>query len=265
MVRGGAISGVKGEHVYVMDFHTDLPAGAWQPEAPKGMKYLLVIANVTKGTIHAIPTATREDHIVAQALHEARVEDGTEARRVLVMSDRERAFKLGKRVKRYLRNNKGRVAYSIPGRSNTNARAERAVRTAVEGMTATLAQAALPLKFWPWAVRAWSVYHNHAAGHKPRLCELEPVGFGLRGRIALPSTVRHRYGCESRGIWAACLGPDLGSRFGWQVLFADRDGKYHITTAKDSDCEWSSQYLGYLLERGGAWSVAPLTPDPGSG
>ena len=57
---------------------------------------------------------------------------------------------------------------STPGRPQTNGRAERSVRTVLEGTRTLLEQSKMPLKWWSRAARTFCLYYNSSQNHQYR-------------------------------------------------------------------------------------------------
>lgn len=199
----------------------------------------------------------------ANLIHAARLHWQLEDKKCIVHSDNEGVLK-DPSVQAYLQNagksNVGISQHGVPKRSNTNSRAERFVRTAVEAIRKQLFQAALPHNFWHLAAQCSSIENGRQFGYMPRFNRVHPVPFGTLGRAVLPKEVAKSDKFDSRIHFVACLGIEPTTSGGVKVLYS-RGGLPRKATVLDRDVEWSLGEYALREKRDGLVSTKVLFED----
>lgn len=210
--------------------------GPWT-QATDGSRWTGVTLDVRTEAIWVTPSAKKAELVTADSVHEARLEWSYEGVPFTLHTDREGVM-TSKLTQDYLARHDSLPFFSVPYRHNTNSRAERAVRTAVEGIKATLYASGLPAKLWPFAARHWSVEYNRSLGVLPRLNTVVPVPFGTLGSAILPQEMLTRTKEESRSVPIMYSGLDRRSSGGIHVFFVGRTGRLRHGIILARDCSW---------------------------
>lgn len=150
--------------------------------------------------------------------------------------------------------------HGVPYRSNTNSRAERFVRSAVEGIRALLFQGGIPTKWWHVAARAFSVEIAKKSGIKLKFNSTRSVPFGTLGRAVLPAGISFKDKFETRTSMVAHLGADHKTSGGVVVLFSDATGELKRATVLDRDIRWDLGTYALSRKRSGLGEVTHLFP-----
>lgn len=133
-------------------------------------------------------------------------------------------------IQTYIRNSEkvgtGVAHHGVPQRSNTNAHAERCVRSAVESIQKQLFQANLPHGFWHIAALHTSIENGRQHDLLPLLNTVHPVPFGTLGRAVLPKDIIKSDKFDSR--------MDPLCRFFWELDLRRLEG--YLCSTVEEDC-----------------------------
>lgn len=201
-----------------------------------GCRFMAVIGNVSTGAVWTRGYKTKKNNVEI-AVHEARVQWGIDEFPFTLHSDCEGVISCPQ-VKEYLRNNRGIEWKGVPRDSNTNSRAERAVRKAVEGVRAMMFQSGLAPKCWHLAARAFSTEQARSVGVEPRINTARPVPFGCRGQAILPGRLLFRDKFQTKVVHVMHLGVDERSSGGVHVMFRGAEGRLRQGVCLDRDVVW---------------------------
>lgn len=202
-----------------------------------GSRYLAVIADVATGSLFLKPTKVKAEETAPDAFQEARLGWTFEGQYVSLHSDRE-GIMHSTSMTTYLLRHKAQRIHGVPGEPNSNCRAERFVRTALEGIRVTLHQSGLDGRFWPLAAEFVSTESTRQGGLGPRINLNTPVPFGTIGEVKLP---RLTHGPGKQGIvtvQAMYCGIDRLSTQGSRVMYVGANGRLHRTIVREGDCTW---------------------------
>lgn len=236
--------------------------------ASNGQRYMAVVGHVNSGAVFCRGFKVKQGASVT-ALHSARMALGLENEAFVVHSDNERILS-GSEMEKYLRMEHhkpftgGDAMLGVPFRSNTNARAEAFVKTAIEGVRSLVYQAGIPESWWPIAAENFSVESARQAGFSPRYSEAECVPFGTLGRAVVPEGVTFKDKFTSRSQYVAYLGIAPGTSSGVRVLYADAAGALRKGVIMDRDVHWNKGTFALEKHRKGLTESARLFEGFGS-
>ena len=211
--------------------------------ASNGDRVLAVVGWVQTGASFAVPLPKKKG-MVTHALHQARVEWDIDSGPWTLHSDNEPVLK-DPAVQKYLQDTHGVEWTGVPHVSNTNARAERFVRSAEDGIRSLLVGSNLPCRMWHLAADAWNVLNSRGRGIPSRRNTAPSVPFGTIGKAVLPRGLLARDKFQSRVVTVAHLGYDRLTSGGVRVLFVGADQKLHKGVCLNRDIAWEPGRMAF--------------------
>lgn len=211
--------------------------------ASDGSRFGAIIGHVGRGCVFVKGYKEKADGVAVSALHEARCLWGIDTKRFVVHSDNEGVLK-SEQMARYIQDqHQGRdggsdFMYGVPRRSNSNCRAERFVRSGIEGVRALVYQAGIPSRWWPLAAHFLTIESARRSGMKPRYNTSKPVPFGTLGRALLPKGLSMNDKFDTKVRYVSYMGIDHRTSGGVKILFSDAAGKIKKGTIMARDVEW---------------------------
>lgn len=260
--RGGATGAddpkIAGRELIVMDWAC--PSGV----ASDGSRFMAVVGHVGLGCIFVRGYKGKTGSSV-DALHEARKLWGIEKRPFVLHTDNEKNL-IGTDMIAYLKEQgkcsgaEGEPMFGIPHRSNTDSRAEAAVKKGVEGVRALVYQSGIPTKWWPLAADAFTIESARRVGIEPKFNTTSPVPFGTLGRALIPSGITMKDKFDTKVNFVSYMGIERHTSGGVRVLYCDATNKVRKATVLARDIEWSPGEYGLVRTRDNLNEVVKLFP-----
>lgn len=200
-------------------------------------KYAAVFGEVSTGAIYVKASPTMEAPTSEEILHEARIAWGIEQTPFVFHSDCASVFRTPS-LRSYLASQGAQPVLGVPFDSNTNARAERFVRTMVDFTKTHLYQARLPGRFWPLAAEHGMNEYSRSINLPPRVNTTEPVPFGTLGFAKISRNLLPRPKEAPNLVPVMCAGIDRYSSAGMRIMYVARNGLLRRSVIRHSNVIW---------------------------